>query len=315
MFKFVAAVFFAAVLCLNGWAMAQNTAPTDRRVLIVSIDGMRPDVMLRSDTPVMHQLMHEGSYSMWARTTDVAITLPSHTSMVTGVTPARHTIHWNKDVPADQFHYPAFPTIMELGRKAGYTTAMVAGKSKFIALNKPGTIDWVFIPDEQKSKDQIVGDEAVKLILEHKPQVLFVHFPENDSVGHKYGWGSHEQETSIANADKQLGRVIDALKQVGVYDQTLIIINADHGGQGKSHGAGDMRSRYIPWIAVGPGVKKDYDLTQIPELNVKIEDTFATACWFMQIPYDPSVDGQPVTQIMITPAAIPATAGQHQPAE
>src|SRR4051794_24707887 len=74
------------------------------RVLVISIDGCRPDIALRSNMPNFRNLVSEGSFTFWARTTDVAITLPSHTSMITGVTPDRHTISWNDDVPEDKFH-------------------------------------------------------------------------------------------------------------------------------------------------------------------------------------------------------------------
>ncbi|MHB1156389.1 MAG: alkaline phosphatase family protein [Phycisphaerales bacterium] len=302
MFKRFTALLATVVLTFTTSLMAQDAKHLPGlpggRVLIVSIDGMRPDAMLRADTPVMRRLMREGTFTMWARTTAMSVTLPSHTSMLTGVTPERHGIIWNKDIPPEEMKYPAFPTLFELAKKTGYSTAMIAGKSKFTALNKPGTIDFVHLPDQAKGGDVEVGDAAVRVIAEHQPQVLFVHFSDADTFGHKFGWGSHEQLRVIANADKQLGRVLDTMKQANVLSQTLIIVTADHGGQGKTHGPDDPRSRHIPWIAAGPGVKADYDLTLDGKLIVNTEDTFATACWFMHIPCDPNIDGKPITQIM-----------------
>ncbi|MGH7682478.1 MAG: alkaline phosphatase family protein, partial [Candidatus Eiseniibacteriota bacterium] len=69
--------------------------PAITRALIVSIDGLRPDLLLRADTPTLHGLMRRGTFTMWARTTAVAVTLPSHVSMLTGVTPGKHGIEWN----------------------------------------------------------------------------------------------------------------------------------------------------------------------------------------------------------------------------
>src|SRR5436853_3541704 len=65
-------------------------APTVQHVVIISIDGLRPDMMLRNNTPVAKSLMRAGCFTMWARTTEVSITLPSHVSMLTGVVPERH---------------------------------------------------------------------------------------------------------------------------------------------------------------------------------------------------------------------------------
>src|SRR5690349_13962728 len=74
-------------------------APLVRRVLLVSIDGLRPDLVLRAKAPMIVSLMDRGCFSLWATTTAVAITLPSHTSMLTGVTPSEHGIDWNTDLP------------------------------------------------------------------------------------------------------------------------------------------------------------------------------------------------------------------------
>src|SRR5688572_31117328 len=79
---------------------APTRAPVrPRRVLVISVDGLRPDLLLRSDTPNMHRLFRSGCYTFWARTVPQGITLPSHTSMLTGVTPRRHGIEWNRDLP------------------------------------------------------------------------------------------------------------------------------------------------------------------------------------------------------------------------
>jgi len=52
---------------------------------MISIDGGRPDLLLRAGMPNLRRLMREGSYSMWAKTTAQAVTLPLHMSMLTGV--------------------------------------------------------------------------------------------------------------------------------------------------------------------------------------------------------------------------------------
>jgi predicted AlkP superfamily pyrophosphatase or phosphodiesterase len=290
----------------GGASGATTSAPAERRVLIISVDGLRPDMALRAEMPTVRDMLKHGAFTFWARTTAVAITLPSHTSMLTGVTPARHGITWNDDQPHGELLYPRVPTLFEVAHKAGFTTAMAAGKSKFATLAKPGTLDWVFVPGtaEGKVNDQIVTDHAVAMIHEHKPQVLFVHLPDVDTAGHKYGWGSNEQVKAIENADAQIRRVLDALDAEHVRQQTLVIVTADHGGAGLSHGADDERSRNIPWIAVGPGVREDFDLTLCPKLEVHTEDSFATACWFLGIGLADGLDGKMVAEIL-KPARIP----------
>jgi predicted AlkP superfamily pyrophosphatase or phosphodiesterase len=297
-----AIVSFLLILCLAPLASAgPATAPATQpaRVLIVSIDGCRPDMLLRANTPVVHQLMKDGAFSFWAKTTALAITLPSHTSMLTGVVPRKHEVEWNKDLPLSHPVYPLFPTLFEVAHKHGYTTAMAAGKSKFNTLAKPGTLDWEYIPQSAKSDDADVVDHAIDIIREHQPQVLFVHLPSTDNVGHAIGWGTPQQLETIEQADVQLGRVLNTLDLMGLKKQTFIIVTADHGGAGKTHGPDDPRSRHITWLAVGPGVKHNVDLTTYPDLTINTEDTFATASHVLHLPLDPRLDGKVVKEAFV----------------
>jgi phosphopentomutase len=202
---------------------------------------------------------------------------------------------WNKDLPFSKPVYPNFPTVFEMAKAAGYTTAIAAGKSKFAHLLRPKTVDWFYVPEKTntKVKDKRVAEEAIKLITQNQPDVMFVHFPEDDSVGHLKGWGSAEQLALLQQTDGALARVLTAWRQTAPAEQSLIILNTDHGGQGKVHGSDDPRSRNVPWIAVGPGFKKDYDLAAVvPEDPVRIEDTFATALDWLKVKITRPIDGQ-----------------------
>jgi predicted AlkP superfamily pyrophosphatase or phosphodiesterase len=290
------------IICV--WCAAAQGAVPDRpvpaiqKVLIVSIDGLRPDLALRADTPTIHQLIRDGSFTFWARTTAESVTLPSHTSMLTGVVPIRHGLQWNADLPLEHPVYPLFPTIFELAHQAGYTTAMAAGKSKFINLAKPGTLDWYFIPDQSTTEDDMVTQQALAILRAHQPDVLFVHLPSVDNVGHAAGWSSGRQMKTIANADACVGRVLSALDDLHLRDSTMVIVTADHGGAGLSHGPDDARSRHIPWIVVGPGIRKGLDLTIYAQMQVDTEDTFCTTCYVLGIqPRQLPLDGKPVMEI------------------
>jgi predicted AlkP superfamily pyrophosphatase or phosphodiesterase len=268
--------------------------PVAAHVVIVSIDGLRPDVALRADMPHLRGLMARGSFSFWANTTDVAITLPSHTSMLTGVKPEIHGIHWNADTPDAKPPYPLVPTVFELAKKQNHTTAVAAGKSKFRVFDAPGALDWKFI---KEASDDEVASAAAGFISDHHPDLLFVHFPDCDRVGHHDGWGSAQQVAVVGLADQALGKVLDALNTSHLTDSTLIILSADHGGAGRTHGGLDPRSRHIPWVAAGPGVKHNYDLTLDIKLVINTEDTFATACDVLGIPLPQDIFGKPVMDI------------------
>jgi hypothetical protein len=303
--KSFTSLFVILILGAAPLVSAQSTRPAKvvaepkvKRALIISVDGLRPDVLLRADAPRIRGLYHKGAFTFWARSTPASITLPTHVSMLTGASPEAHAIMWNGELPLSQPVYPRVPTIFELAKKRGYTTGLVAGKSKFKILGKPGTIDFADFPDEAKSDDPSVAKLAVEMIRQHKPDLMFVHLPGCDSAGHAKGWGTEDQLAAVTVADGCVGQVLDALQSERLLDKTLVILTADHGGAGRTHGADDFRSRHIPWIAAGPGVRKNYDLTLDRDLVVDVYDTFTTVCTMMDIPVGRKVNGKFVDDIL-----------------
>lgn len=281
---------------------APPAAAKVERLLIVSIDGLRPDVALRANMPNMRALMRRGTFTFWATTTETAVTLPSHVSMLTGVTPERHRIWWDIDPGPDDQQRPAFPTLFELARNNGLTAGMAVGKPKLGVLAGGKPLSWSFVPELYANDDQ-VAREAARIIADHRPQVMFVHLPDTDAAGHGSGWGSPEQIKTVENADRCLGVVLGALNTAGLLRTTVVIVTADHGGMGHSHYGNDPRSRHIPWIIAGPGIRQNLDLASIYSVRVRTEDTFATACAVLGLPLDRNIDGRPVTAAMVNPPA------------
>src|SRR5690348_13216054 len=78
-------------------------------VVVVSIDGLRPDAIARFKAPTLTRLMSEGRYSLSAQTIALSLTLPSHTSMLTGVDSDQHGVTWNSDKTATR-GFVAVPT-------------------------------------------------------------------------------------------------------------------------------------------------------------------------------------------------------------
>jgi hypothetical protein len=266
--------------------------PQINRVLIVSVDGLRPDLLIRAEAPNLRALCRRGSFTFWAKTTAASITVPSMVSMLTGVVPEAHAIMWNGDLPLAAPVYPTSPTIFELAKRAGYSTAIVAGKSKLAVLVKPKTVDWQWIAESATTEDQQVIESATRILASHRPELMFVHFPSVDNVGHAKGWGTDEQLVAVEEVDRCIGSLIELLAREGLDRETLLIITADHGGAGRTHGAEDARSRTIPWIVVGPGVRANLDLTRLGRgHDVEIFDTFATTCAVLGIPVKHSIDG------------------------
>lgn len=255
-------------------------------VFIVSFDGGKPSVMQESDMPFFKSLLKNAAVSWQAQTISPSITLVSHTSMVTGVKPATHGILWNSWKP--ERGPVKVPTVFQLARAKGLRTALFAGKDKFDHLNIPGTLDKSFTPSADAGK---VAAEAAAYIKTNRPQMTMVHFPDPDTAGHAYGWGSPEQKKSFADCDKALRVVYEAARTAGILHKSTWIFSADHGGHGRTHGTDLPDDMTIPWIATGAGVKAG----TLPR-PILTCDTAATALWLHGITVPPTWDGRPVAE-------------------
>jgi predicted AlkP superfamily pyrophosphatase or phosphodiesterase len=69
-------------------------------VIIISIDGLRPDAVQSAPAPSILALTGRGSYSWSAQTILPSNTLPSHVSMLTGFLPEAHGVTWDDYLPS-----------------------------------------------------------------------------------------------------------------------------------------------------------------------------------------------------------------------
>jgi predicted AlkP superfamily pyrophosphatase or phosphodiesterase len=274
-------VFFGLLLMvLPGAAQVDH-------VLIISVDGLRPDALHQARMPHLDALWQNGAYSWRAQTTRPSATLPSHASMLSGVGPGKHGITWNSWQPGRGTI--RVTTVFEVAHQAGLKTAMVVGKEKLRHLNRPGSVDYFRYPGYGASQ---VGPAAAQLLRAARPHLTFVHFSDPDGAGHRYGWMSRRQIASVEAVDAQIGNLLRALRAVGLFDRTLILVTADHGGHGTGHGTADPRDRTIPWIAHGPGVRRNYKIQQA----ITTCDTAATAAYALGLRIPPSWQGHPVRE-------------------
>ena len=264
-------------------SLTPTPAPHASRVLILSIDGLRPDAILAAPMPNLLNLMQSSAYMLNAQTIFPSATLPSHSSMLTGTCPSKHGVNWNDYLPL--LGYANGTDIFDLAHAAGLQTVMYVGKEKLRQITEPSSTDvFVYVND----RDLVVADR----LIENFPQdfgLLFVHFPLVDGMGHVYGWMSPEQLSVAYRADEALGNILAELDARGLRDDTLIIVTADHGGHNTTHGSSRPEDMTIPWIASGPGVQPNILTTQVHTM-----DTAATAAFILGLPIPPEWDGTPV---------------------
>lgn len=258
------------------------------RVLIVSFDGLRPDAIEAADMTNVKALMQSGAYTLTAQTIMPSITLPAHSSMVTGTCPAKHIVRWNEYVPENG--YALGTDIFDLTHAVGLRTVLVTGKEKLRQITEPGSTDFFgFIDETDRVKDITTLDNMALDQARQGFGLMLLHFPDGDLAGHESGWMSKAQLRAYREDDAAFGKVLKVLKDGGFYDSTLIIVTSDHGGHNSDHGLNIPEDMTIPWIISGPQV-----VPGVLQTPVYIMDTAATVAFALGLPLQPEWDGAPV---------------------
>lgn len=268
-------------------------AGVTRNVVLVSVDGLRPDAIGEFATPTLQRLMREGSYSLTARTIMPSRTLPSHTSMLSGEPPEDHGIFWNNVLTA-KTDIVAFPTIFSVAREHGYQTAAFFSKSKFEPLQRPGTLDYSQAPGGwfgRWSSDRTMADVR-SYLAKQRPNVLFVHLSDPDRAGHSSGWMSGAYGRAVEDADTALGALVEAADAAYGTGHYSLLVTANHGGHGRDHGTDDPLDVTIPWIAWGQGVHTGL----LKDVAIQTFDTAPTVLWLLGLETPGAWDGAPVTK-------------------
>ncbi len=269
-----------------------TSAPLARRVLILSIDGLRPDAIALAPMPNLMNLMQSSAYTLTAQTVYRSVTLIAHTSMLTGLCPSKHGVDWNDYIP--ERGYAIGTDLFDIAHGAGLQTIMYVGKEKLRQITEPSSTDqFVYIND----RDSVITD---RLIADF-PQdfgLLFIHFPLADGMGHEYGWLSSQQLSVLFRADEAIGKLLAELDARNLRGETLIIITADHGGHDTTHGSFMPEDMTIPWIASGPGIEPKQLTTTVHTM-----DTAATAAFALGLDIPSEWDGVPVYEAFGLPIA------------
>ena len=262
-----------------------------RNVVVVSIDGLRPDAIEAYGAVTLQRLMREGSYTLSASTIHPSKTLPSHTSMLTGQPPEQHGVLWNNVATADA-NTVDVPNIFGVARAHGYRTAAFFSKAKFQPLQVDGTLDYSQAPGGlfgRWSSERTMTDVA-RYLEGAKPNVLFIHLTDPDAAGHRAGWMTPEYGRGVRAADSAVTQLLSVAERTYGTGNFSLIITADHGGHGTNHGSDDPRDVTIPWIAWGKGVKPGV----LTPSTIRTMDTAATVLWLLAVDEPSDWVGTPV---------------------
>jgi predicted AlkP superfamily pyrophosphatase or phosphodiesterase len=256
-----------------GTATADAQGRSGRPVIFISIDGLRPDYVLEADRhglriPNLRRFLKEGSHATTVRGVLPTVTYPSHTTLLTGASPATHGVVANTTFdPLERndngwYWYAEdikVATLWDVAARAGMKTANVhwpVSVGANIALNLPQIWD-MGTPDDRKLMralatkglldrlekelgpyadgidESIEGDEnrarfTVKLLESERPQFMTAYFTALDHEQHLHGPYTPKVWETLERIDAIVGRVVIAARAAHG-NAVTVAIASDHG--------------------------------------------------------------------------------------
>jgi arylsulfatase A-like enzyme len=287
------------------WFAAQppSSAPAIRHVVLISLDTCRADYLScygypKPTTPNIDALASQG-YLFRNAVTPIPLTLPAHTSMLTGTIPPHHGKHENKDVYFD----PSHVTLAQLLKARGFHTGAFIGSQ---ALNSHLGLDRGFdIYHDQFDQPERPANQVNRAAFEwlekqkDNPVFLFLHYYDpHDAYDPPEPFAATFKESpyagEIAYTDHCIGQVIGKLKSLGMYDSSLIIVTGDHGEMLGEHGeTTHMYFIYesaikVPFVCKLPGSNTPHNIDDL----AGIIDIVPTVCDLLDIDPPSPIQGK-----------------------
>jgi predicted AlkP superfamily pyrophosphatase or phosphodiesterase len=212
-------------------------------VILISIDGLRPDYLSRTDTPNLDMLIQNGTVADHLIPIFPTKTFPNHYSTVTGLYAENTGIVSNSmlDPELGRFGLSIREAVMDARWWGGEPIWVTAEKQGLRA----GTIFWpgseapiggVYATNWMQYDGNISHDARVDTLIswlqrEDERPLSFATFylSQVDSYGHWYGPESDSVLVALREADRTLGYLVSELERIGVWPNVNIIITSDHG--------------------------------------------------------------------------------------
>lgn len=251
---------------------AAHAAPSARpKLLLVSIDGLRADMLDRGITPNLARIVRDGVRARWMTPSYPSLTFPNHYTIVTGLRPDHHGIIHNsmqaEDLGTFRLSKPEAMTdarwwggepIWVGAEKAGLRTATWSWPGSEAAIQGVRPSQWRVYDNTVPLPDRV--DEVLAWAGQRDaqaPQLITLYMEQVDHAGHDKGPDSPEYAAAVVEVDAAIGRLLDGLQARGLDADTNVIVVSDHGmanvADGHTIAVEDM---------VDPSIAKDVSVGQ-----------------------------------------------------
>lgn len=262
--------------------------PKENKVLIIGIDGCRPDALLVANTNNIDSLWKNGAYTFNAKADEISSSGICWTSMLTGVWHDKHNVISNDYKNPNIKEFPHFFRRVKQFKQELSTYSIVNWDPihKILQTNDADVV-------KSFKTDEAVTEEVIHILSEDNVDVIFVQFDDVDHAGHYYDFDTLSEEyiLSITVADMQVGRIVQSLRQRSNYNNEnwLIIITTDHGGSNFRHGLNIKEHTTVFYIVSGDNTNKGEIIDDVNIIDVSI-----TAMKHLGVPikHDWNLDGK-----------------------
>ena len=301
---FILFCFFAVSLLTSSKA----DGDTVQNFLLITIDTLRADRLSCYDinhvrTPNIDGLAQKGALFLRAFA-NTPTTLPSHASILIGVTPIRHGVHDNYNFTVHE----ELLTLAEHLKNHGYSAGAIIGAhpldSRFGLDQGFDTYDddydklssQKFAYGERRA-DEVTQKAMEWLKLQKSPWFLWTHFydphdPYEPPEPYRTEYTDHLYDGEVAFVDAEIGKLLDYIEKRKLLKNTLIVLTSDHGESLEEHGEKTHgyfaynSTLWVPLIITEPDGKP-----KRVEQYVSHIDIFPTVCDILNVPEPPPLQG------------------------
>lgn len=255
-------MFAVAALALSMFLSVSLSAKRPSHIVFVGLDGWGAYTMPKADMPQVKALMDRGAWTLKKRSVLPSSSAINWASIFMGVGTEGHGYtQWGSrspEIPSIALSKNGiFPTIFTILReqKPEAETGLIYEWPGIAFLTDTLSISFhKNVPVGKDNDSSPITAEAVRYLKEAKPLLLAVTYDNPDHVGHTAGHDTPEIYEIMTYLDQQIGQLIQATKDAGIYDETVFIISSDHGGIDKGHGGITLREMETPLVMAGPGI-------------------------------------------------------------
>jgi hypothetical protein len=233
-----------------------QTLQAVNKVIILGIDGCKPDALLTADAPNLKTLAAEWTVCWHALSRPPTKSGPCWSSIFTGVWNDKHGVTDNNFRNSRYGLYPHVFTRLKEYDPDLRTASLVFWQGINDGLTRSADL-------EMNGSDEELKDTAIGLIREGTFDVIFVQFGSIDNAGHATGFdtGNADYLKAVEKVDGLAGELIASVQERrSAYDENwLILALSDHGGRDFHHGGSTIEEMNVFIIAAG---------TNVPQKNI-----------------------------------------------